>query len=334
MGELDEEKEYDDDSSDSSDSSDSGSSSDEIDLLDLYEKDSNELEVMSEIKREDDESKKLSKKQQRKQERKKKRQLKQEDISYIKSISSSLFNFTSLSEAIKKYSDNKVEVPKSFYEWRMFNFTNFITETLRKNVNTTDTQASPATSSSLYTIEIPKSFYEWRRKPIPAVFHGRVDHSLLKNKYKVFINPSVSEVLCTTTAEALAMGKFAIIPLHPSNEFFMKFPNCLFYRNKMEFCANLRWALNHEPAPLTPEQIYEFTWEAATDRFLEASQMTGREVDIRQKLGKSKIDERIVWFHNELGKGKKGDVIRKALGAGPVSNQVKYTAEQKGNKSI
>ena len=40
------------------------------------------------------------------------------------------------------------------------------------------------------------------------------------------------------------------------------------------------------------------------------------------------MDERIEWFHNELGKGAKGDIIRKVLGAGPVSDQVKYIQQQ------
>jgi hypothetical protein len=66
-----------------------------------------------------------------------------------------------------------------------------------------------------------------------ATFPGRVDHGTLTERYSVFINP-LSEVLCTTTAEGLAMGKFAIIPLHPSNTFFLQFPNCLAYRTKLE----------------------------------------------------------------------------------------------------
>ena len=62
----------------------------------------------------------------------------------------------------------------------------------------------------------PKSTYEWRRTPIPARFLGVRDHAEVRDipQYKIFLNASVTEVLCTTTAEALAMGKFAVIPKH------------------------------------------------------------------------------------------------------------------------
>jgi digalactosyldiacylglycerol synthase len=176
---------------------------------------------------------------------------------------------------------------------------------------------------SINAVEIPKSFSEFRRQPIPATFPGRIDHAELSD-YKIFVNPSISEVLCTTTAEALAMGKFAIIPDHPSNKFFLRFPNCLAYRNKFEFVANLRWALTYDPEPLTPDLARMFTWEAATDRFIEASAVTYREALERERLGRQKLDERIAWFHNELGKGETGDMLRKLLGAGPVSHQVQY----------
>jgi digalactosyldiacylglycerol synthase len=184
-----------------------------------------------------------------------------------------------------------------------------------------------ATTESL-EFDLPKSLHEYRRQPIPATFPGRIDHALLTKQYKIFVNPSISEVLCTTTAEALAMGKFAIIPVHPSNTFFLRFPNCLAYRNKFEFVANLRWALTHEPEPLSPELAREFTWEAATERFIEASAISHREALEREKLGLTKLDERIAWFHNELGKGVTGDTIRKVLGGGPISKQVKYQRAQ------
>lgn len=177
---------------------------------------------------------------------------------------------------------------------------------------------------SFDSYELPRSFAELRRQPIPASFPGRIDHAKLTEQYKVFVNPSVSEVLCTTTAEALAMGKFAIIPYHPSNTFFLQFPNCLAYRSKFEFVANLRWALTHDPEPLTDEHLQQFTWEAATDRLIKASAITWREAWERERLGRTKLDERIAWFHNEIGKGTTGDMLRKFFGAGPVSHQVKY----------
>ncbi|XP_072981494.1 digalactosyldiacylglycerol synthase 1, chloroplastic-like [Typha angustifolia] len=91
--------------------------------------------------------------------------------------------------------------------------------------------------------------------------------------YKVFINPSVSDVLCTATAEALAMGKFVICTDHPSNDFFRSFPNCLTYKTTEDFVARVKEAMASEPQPLTPEERYHLSWEAATQRFMEYSEL-------------------------------------------------------------
>ena len=62
----------------------------------------------------------------------------------------------------------------------------------------------------------PRSKYEFRHNAIPAGFLGVKDHAVVRDiaQHRIFLNMSTTEVLCTTTAEALAMGKFAIVPRH------------------------------------------------------------------------------------------------------------------------
>ena len=114
-------------------------------------------------------------------------------------------------------------------------------------------------------------------------FHGPIDHAELADTHKLFINPSTSEVLCTTVAEALAMGKFVLVPSHPSNDFFAQFPNCLTYTNKEEFVGNLYYALTHSPEPLTKEDSHALSWEAATERLEAAATIPVKEAEVMQE---------------------------------------------------
>ena len=179
--------------------------------------------------------------------------------------------------------------------------------------------------------DIPKSHHEFRKEPIPASFLGRIDHASITKDYKIFINPSKTEVLCTTTAEvsrlytkvdvtfyplismfslfsttktpyffqAIAMGKFVIIPRHPSNDFFEQFPNCLMYKRKEDFISNLQFALSTEPTTLSIEHSHLLTWEAATERCIEASKITRRESCRRKRVDQAKIDKQ--YFKNLKG---------------------------------
>jgi digalactosyldiacylglycerol synthase len=190
---------------------------------------------------------------------------------------------------------------------------------------TAATEEGEGGNSSGSASPLASSYYAWtpRRQVLPVAFLGRLDHAKVPVAYKIFVNPSVTEVLCTTTAEALAMGKFVIIPNHPSNTFFQQFPNCLHYQTKAEFATLMQYALEHDPEPLADDLRYTLTWEAATERFLEAAMISERDAARRDRVGKQ-WDDRIVTAHYELGKGRTGDVIRKVLGGGPVADQFKY----------
>lgn len=102
---------------------------------------------------------------------------------------------------------------------------------------------------------------------------GRDHADPLFHDYKVFLNPSTTDVVCTTTAEALAMGKIVVCANHPSNDFFKQFPNCRTYNDSKDFVKVTCKALADEPAQLTDAQRHELSWEAATERFLRAADL-------------------------------------------------------------
>lgn len=179
---------------------------------------------------------------------------------------------------------------------------------------------------------IPRTRYEWRKTPIPARFLGPVDHAALKfTPHKIFLNPSITEVLCTTTAEALAMNKFAIIPVHPSNEFFYQFPNCLAYKDMDEFVAHMKYALNHEPTPMTEELLYCFTWDAAMERLVEAADITNSQKIQLEEEGRIQRDIRKAWIHKESGKMIKGELLKGIVGDAPQENLVSYDIDENLN---
>lgn len=162
------------------------------------------------------------------------------------------------------------------------------------------------------------------RDNLNVSFFGPKDHSKL-TEYRVFVNPSVTEVLCTTVAEALAMGKWVICPQHPSNAFFEQFPNCLTYRSKEEFAANMLWALNNEPAVLSEELKYKLSWEAATDRFISAAAVTEDMLRESKAWEVAEMVSRTV--HTWIGSGAHGDTVRLMAGARQVANQIDYVRE-------
>lgn len=152
-----------------------------------------------------------------------------------------------------------------------------------------------------------KSRYELRRHPIPARFLGMKDHAFLRDltRHKIFLNPSESEVLCTTSAEALAMGKFVILPKHPSNTFFLQFSNCLAYETKQECVQHILWALANDPKPLSEEERFQLTWEGANERLFEAAAMTERQVE-EWKRTRQEADQDAARMHYETVKRGRG----------------------------
>ena len=149
-----------------------------------------------------------------------------------------------------------------------------------------------------------RSRFKWRRTPIPARFLGVQDHAIVRDlpEQKIFLNMSTTEVLCTTSAEALAMGKYVVLPKHPSNEFFYQFPNCLAYEDLDDCVTKLQYALKHTPEPVTDKYRHMLSWEGATERLYRASGIRVQDADERQRSGLDQNYLKAAKFHMETAK--------------------------------
>merc|ERR1719265_122725 len=107
---------------------------------------------------------------------------------------------------------------------------------------------------------------------------GRDHADSVIHQYGVLVNPSTTDVLCTVTVEALAMGKQCVIAKHPSNRFFEEnfADRCHFFLpgDTEGFIHAVRNAKAvGRPSPLPPALRYLLTWEAASERLFHSSEV-------------------------------------------------------------
>ncbi|KAI4311524.1 hypothetical protein MLD38_036410 [Melastoma candidum] len=161
------------------------------------------------------------------------------------------------------------------------------------------------------------------------VHPGRDHADPIFHDYKLFLNPSTTDVVCTTTAEALAMGKLVVCANHPSNEFFKQFPNCRMYDTSKGFVEVTQRALSEEPAQMNDELRRQLSWESATERFLSAAQLnkpppkltSGRSSKhfLSTSLSMKKNVDDMSTFIHQVASG--SEVSRRMFGAIPGSLQ-------------
>ena len=98
--------------------------------------------------------------------------------------------------------------------------------------------------------------------------------------------------------------------------------------------AKLRHAMICEPEPLAPEHLHQLTWEAATERCIEASIITRRDARRNERLGLTETDEKATKFLKSLLSGTRGDVVRGVFVGREVGEQLQYSMAKASGKEI
>lgn len=164
---------------------------------------------------------------------------------------------------------------------------------------------------------------------LDITFHGAKDHLDAElHAFRIFINPSTSDVVATTSAEALAMNKWLVCARHPCNAFFeANFHNALVYDDLDGFVQCVTRALTEPPAPLTEEERRLLTWEDACDRLLRIVSTPAVEaagVPTGQHPIKSTLESLTYTAYSKL----LGiELIRRAVGAGRNTKRGEGEAE-------
>ena len=108
------------------------------------------------------------------------------------------------------------------------------------------------------------------------------------------------------------MNKFVIMPEHPSNTFFEDFPNALLYKTPKEFCTMLEYAQSHDPVPLSDELRHTLSWQAATERLMEAAAASPREMARQERLRATR-DAKCYEWHASVCAGRLGKTLQKSF---------------------
>jgi hypothetical protein len=107
------------------------------------------------------------------------------------------------------------------------------------------------------------------------------------------------------------MGKFVLMPEHPSNVFFEQFPNALLYKTAQDFCSLLLYAQLHDPMPLTEELRHTLSWDAAIERLVGAAAVSPRDAARQERL--SVRDQKCLDWHAGICGGRFGKTLQKSF---------------------